>query len=150
MPKSQNKGTFSQLVDYGIIMAFIDLFDIGFFILLVAVFNVFYIYAAIISFTVGIFINYILNVRYAFDQSRFKNKNLELFLYFLSSMLSLALNIGLLYALTSFFHIYYIYSRILAGIFAFFSIFFIRKIFLFSKKESSRSARKSSVRSVRK
>lgn len=89
-----------------------------------------YIFASVISFSVGVILNYYLCSIWIFRVHKVKDKRVEFVLYAIISLFGLAINTGVIYLLTDGLHIYYLISKLLAAVFTFVWNFSARKFFL--------------------
>jgi putative flippase GtrA len=109
------------------------LFDFLILILLVEIFHIYYITAAIAGFITGTTFLYFISVLWIFDSRRLKNRLLEYFLFMFVGLIGGFLNIVFFWIITEKIGFYYMFSRIFAATIIFIFNFTSRKIILFSK-----------------
>jgi putative flippase GtrA len=105
--------------------------DIGLLYILTEFGNLYYLLSAILSYSAGILVNFAGQKKYTF-----KNNGRVLFQFasfVIISLIGLALNIGILKILVSYFSIWYIYAKIISIIIVFFWNFFANKNITFTK-----------------
>ncbi len=105
--------------------------DFSILILLTERLHLYYLFSAAAGFVVGTTLNYLLNVHWVFSRRRLSRRSLEYSLFLLVGVGGLAWNELLLWTFTEPLGIYYLVSRILAGMIVFSWNFFIRKVLLF-------------------
>jgi putative flippase GtrA len=105
--------------------------DFGGYFILTRYFDVYYLLAAVISFIIGLNVNYALAKYIFFKQSKIKDTKKEYLSVALISVSSLFIKIILLWILTDFIGMYDLLSKIITTFFLLFYNFIIRKIFIF-------------------
>ena len=101
--------------------------------------DIFYLVSATISFTVGVFVTYIISIYWVFQQKSHRNRSSEFILFVLIGLVGLVLTLTLLWFFTERLHIYYLISKIIATVIVYFWNFFARKKLLFSKTPDSKT-----------
>lgn len=99
---------------------------------LTSYFGLYYVLSASISFTVGSVLNYWLSVKWIFAERTMENKVHEFWFFIGVGVTGLGLNALIIFALTHFFGIFYLLSKIISAAIVFSWNFALRKIFLFS------------------
>lgn len=110
--------------------------DFGLLFTLTHFLHIYYIYAAAISFTLGVFVTYVISIYWVFQQKSRHNRLMEFFLFVAIGVFGLALTLLLLWVFTEKLHIYYMYSKIIATVVVYFWNFFARKHLLFGAAPS--------------
>ncbi len=109
--------------------------DISTLLLLTEIFRFYYMASAALAVTVGFSINYIINIKWVFQNRRFEdNPFLEYNYMVIISIVTSLVNLLFVWILTEFFIIYYVLSKLIASIFSFLLKFLIKRKFLFSHK----------------
>lgn len=98
--------------------------------------DIFYLISATVSFTVGVFITYLISIYWVFQQKSHRKRTSEFILFVLIGIVGLILTLGLLWLFTEKLHIYYLISKIIATIIVYIWNFFARKKLLFSEIKS--------------
>lgn len=94
-------------------------------------FGIYYLISAAMAFILGLITNYCLSINWVFNKRTLDNKKLEFGVFTLIGIIGIGLNEFLLWTFTENFHIYYLYSKIIAAIIILFWNFFARKFALF-------------------
>jgi putative flippase GtrA len=103
--------------------------------LLTEYFNVNYLLSASIGFLFGLIVNYILSIKWVFNERAFENKSLEFFIFTLIGLIGLGINQFLIWLLTDVFLLYFMVSKIITASIVYFWNFFARKFLLFNKSQ---------------
>jgi len=101
--------------------------DFGSLILLTEVFNVHYLVAASIGFTLGLVATYILSTKFVFGKSKLQSKSVEFTFFAVVGLVGLALLNILMWLFTDLIGINYIISKIIATVFVYIWNFFARR-----------------------
>jgi putative flippase GtrA len=112
-------GTLSFLIDFSILWFCTDILKI------------YYIISATIAFIFSVIINYLLSTFWVFHKSKLDSKLNEFGIFVLLSGVGLILNDVFLYVFTDFFHVYYLFSKVIATGIVMFWNFISRKKILF-------------------
>lgn len=118
---------FRYLVSSGIALAF---YYTTYFVL-TRIFNINEIISNIIGNTIGMIVNYFLNIKWVFEKRKIKNKIIEFFLFIATFILGTGLNTFIFWILTKILLIYDLISLIIATGITYIFRFVIRKIILF-------------------
>ena len=108
----------AALVNIGMLYVFTDLFYIN------------YLISNILSFTLGLLVNYVLSKKFVFKESKM-NKILEFIIYAVIGSIGLGIDTLVLWLFTSKFKIYYLLSKIISTGVTFIWNFSARKIVYF-------------------
>ncbi len=103
------------------------LFDFGTLVLLTEVFSVNYLLSAIIGFTVGLIVVFIISKRFVFGDSKLQSKSLEFGLFAVIGVGGLGILTLLMWLLTDLASINYIISKIVATTIVYTWNFFVRR-----------------------
>jgi putative flippase GtrA len=90
-----------------------------------------YLVSAIVSYSLGAVVNYVLSVLWAFPHSRFRSRAAEFTIFVVIGFAGMGLNEVLLWFLTEAIRFHYLFSRAIAAVIGFVWKFLIRKIVLF-------------------
>ena len=137
--KLLNKEFIIQFIKYfwiGLLAAIINILSLY---LLCSLFNINYIVANIMAFTLGLIINYLLSKKYVFINNKL-NTMLEFIIYGIIGIIGLNIDTLFLWIFTDKLKIYYIISKIISTGITFIWNFIIRKIlyFIIDFKESKK------------
>ena len=94
-------------------------------------FRIYYLVSAAIAFMLGMLTSYILNVAWVFDKRTFKNRELEVSIFFSIGIAGLVLNHFCIQFFTESIKLHYIFSKVIATIAVFVMNFSARKYILF-------------------
>ena len=94
-------------------------------------FDVYYIFSAMASFTVGITITYIISVKWVFGRRSAYRRRKEFAIFALIGVIGLFITLASMWLLTDMLHIYYLVSKIMATVLVYFWNFLARKKLLF-------------------
>ncbi len=118
---------------FSTIIAFV--IDISILLLLTEIFSFYYMASAVFAVTAGFTINYIINIKWVFQNRRFQNNPfLEYNYMVVISIVTSLINLLFVWILTDFFIIYYVLSKLIASTFSFILKFLIKRTLLFSHK----------------
>jgi putative flippase GtrA len=127
--------TIKQLFRYGIVGGVAFIADFGTLFLFKEYAHVNYLVAAAMSFCIGLMVNYLLSIKWVFNQGKIENKFIEFTVFTIIGLIGLALNELMIWLLTEKLLMHYLLSKIITAFFVYFWNFFARKIILFSKPE---------------
>ena len=105
--------------------------DFGILVLLTEAAGLHYLISNAIGFMAGTTLNYVLCVLWVFAKHRIRHRHLEYWIFIFIGASGVGLNEILIWTFTEHIHIYYLYSKIIAGCTVFFYNFFTRKNLLF-------------------
>lgn len=103
------------------------LFDFGTLILLTEVFSINYLLSAVIGFSVGLIVVFIISKRYVFGASKLQSKSLEFGLFAIIGIGGLGILTLLMWLLTDLADVNYIISKIIATVIVYIWNFFVRR-----------------------
>ena len=112
------------LIDYGVMIALIELCGIN------------YLISSGISFVVSVIYNYILSVRWVFEVDENGDKRKEFVIFIVLSLIGLGLNQLLMWVFVSMIHIFYMVAKIIVTAIVMLYNFITRKLFLEKKHDS--------------
>jgi putative flippase GtrA len=111
------------------------LVHIGILILFTEVFNLFYLFSAIIGILAGLYVNYLLNKKYIIKERTHKQRKVNsifTILYFGISIITIVINLWLLFVFVENFKMHYILANIISGFLMFITRYFCHR-FLFKR-----------------
>jgi len=91
-----------------------------------------YLVSAIVGYSLGVVVNYLLSVLWAFPRSRLKSRVLEFIVFVIIGVVGMGLNEVLLWLFTEVIRFHYLVSRSITAIVGYFWKFVLRKIILFT------------------
>jgi putative flippase GtrA len=91
-----------------------------------------YLASAIVSYSLGLVVNYLLSVLWAFPHSRFKSRALEFVIFVVIGVAGMGLNEVLLWFFTDIVMLHYLVSRSITAAFGYAWKFVLRKVVLFT------------------
>lgn len=120
-----------QLLRYTFVGGFAFIVDFSSLFLLTEYLSIHYLLSAAIAFVFGVITNYLLSIRWVFQNRTLKNRWLELGLFALIGIVGLGLNEIIIWLFTEWVGFHYLASKIVSTIVVFFWNFIVRKIALF-------------------
>ena len=105
--------------------------DFGLLVLLTEVVHLHYLVSNIIAFMTGTSLLYVLSVYWVFSRRAVQSKHLEYWLFILIGVVGVGFNELFIWIFTEKVHVYYLYSKIIAGSIVFFWNFLSRRYILF-------------------
>ena len=117
----------SQFVRYGFVAILAFTVDFGLLFLLTNYLHIFYIFSASCSFLVSSVVNYLLSTRWVFCQRSRLPVFLEIVFFIIITLVGLFFNDVILWFVTEKLGVFYLLSKIVAGVIVFFWSFFSRR-----------------------
>jgi putative flippase GtrA len=105
--------------------------DFGLLVLLTEVVHLHYLVSNVIAFMTGTTLLYVLSIYWVFSRRVIQSRHLEYWLFILIGAVGVGFNELLIWAFTEKVHVYYLYSKIIAGCTVFFYNFLSRRYILF-------------------
>lgn len=127
-PTNSTRIQFLRYVFVGGAAFIVDFFSL---FLLTDYFGIYYIISAALAFILGLVTNYLLSIKWVFNQRNIDNKTIEFSLFAFIGIIGLGLNEIFIWFFTSKLGIYYMISKIITAIIILFWNFFARKLTLF-------------------
>ncbi len=127
--KLLNNNLIKQILKFGVVGGLAFLIDYGIYTLLISAFNVYYIIASVISFTLSVIFNYILSIKWVFDVKK-KQGPKEFIIFVILSVIGLILNSLILYLSVELMQIHKLIAKIIATFIVMIYNFITRKIFI--------------------
>jgi putative flippase GtrA len=125
--------TIIQLFRYTFVGGFAFIVDFGLLIFLTEIIGYHYLLSAAISFTIGLFVNYLLSIMWVFSNSKYHNRIFEIIIFTIIGIIGLGINEIVLYVLTGVLQLtHYIVSKLASTIIVYGWNFFARKYILFN------------------
>jgi putative flippase GtrA len=128
---------FVQFIRYFISGGIAAIVDFGLLYLLTDIFHLYYLWSAIISFSVGLVITYLFSISWIFNQRRISNRWIELFIFGIIGAVGLLLTYYFMQLFTDVLHLHYMLSKVLTTVIVFFWNFSAKRFILFTKSASS-------------
>ena len=122
-----------QLVRYGVVAVIAFAVDFGLLFVFTSKFHLFYVLSATLSFAISVVVNYLLSVSWAFGARTERERTTEIGLFIGICVVALGLNDVFIWAFTSLFGIYYLYSKLLTVVIVFFWSFGARRFVFHSE-----------------
>jgi putative flippase GtrA len=116
-----------QFIRYGLVAIAAFVVDFGLLFLLTKYLHIFYLLSATFSFLISSAVNYLLSVKWVFFQRSNLSTTMEMMIFVVITLIGLCLNDVLLWFITEKLGIFYLFSKIIAGIIVFFWSFFSRR-----------------------
>lgn len=135
MKKYLTNAKLLQLFRYGLVVGIAAPIDLGGYIILSSYFHLHYVLAATISFTVSLYVNYIISINWVFTAKTGRKKYLDAGIYAIIGIVGLILTDIIIFVLTDFVSLNYIIAKLIAFTCVFFWSFGSRR-YLFRAKPS--------------
>lgn len=120
----------NKIIKFSIVGGIATIIDFVFLYIFKEFLNFNIILANTLSFIISVTYNYIASITWVFDVNKNKNKNVQLILFIIFSVVGLIINNVILYILTDKFSIYYLISKVIATFIVMMFNFVTRKKFL--------------------
>ena len=134
MFKAGAEGTLVQLFRYTIVGGVAFVVDFGLLYVLTEFAHFHYVLSATISFIAGLTVNYLLSRVWVFSQSQFQNKKVEFLLFAAIGVVGLGLNDLMIWLLSDFIGLWYMFSKVAATVVTYLWNFFARKYLVFGNR----------------
>jgi len=105
--------------------------DFSFLYIFTTYFHIYYLISAVLAFLIAVLINYIMSIKWVFNQDKINNKVIEFNLFILISTVGLIFTEILLYAFTDLLGFYYLISKVIASIIVLAWNFIARRIMFY-------------------
>jgi putative flippase GtrA len=125
------EGKLVQFFRYAVASGISLAFDFGLLYIGTEYLGLHYLLSAIISYSTGMVVNYLLSIFWAFPRSRLKSRALEFLIFVVIGVAGMGLNELLLWLFTTVLSLHYLVSRSLTAVVGYFWKFLLRKIVLF-------------------
>ena len=122
--------TIHQGTKYIIVGGICTISDIAVLFFLTKYVGINYLLSSVLSFSVGIGINYFLCVNWVFDFRALNNRTHEFLYYLIITLGAIGINTLVIWGLTHFFNLYFLLSKLFASLATLIYNFFLRKHFL--------------------
>lgn len=126
--RAKTNNTLIQFFRYFFVGGIAAVVNIGFLYLLTDLAHFHYIISNIISFTMGLVVNYILSKKFVFQEETTLSKSKEFIIYAIIGVIGLGIDTLLIWLFTDLIHIYYMVSKIISTMLVFIWNFGARKV----------------------
>ncbi len=133
--KRKTDNVFIQIIRYFISGGIAAVVDFGLLYLLTEFFGLYYLWSAVISFSVGLLITYLFSITWIFNQRRISNRWIELLIFSVIGVVGLLLTYLFMQYFTEVINLHYMLSKVLTTIIVFFWNFLTKRFVLFTKKK---------------
>ena len=133
--KKKTDNVFIQIIRYFISGGIAATVDFGLLYLLTEFFGLYYLWSAVISFSVGLLITYIFSITWIFNQRRISNRWIELLIFSIIGVVGLLLTYLFMQYFTEVIKLHYMLSKVLTTIIVFFWNFLTKRFVLFTRKK---------------
>ncbi|OQB29789.1 MAG: GtrA-like protein [Bacteroidetes bacterium ADurb.Bin174] len=133
--KKKTDNVFIQIIRYFISGGIAAAVDFGLLYLLTEFFGLYYLWSAVISFSVGLLITYIFSITWIFNQRRISNRWIELLIFSIIGVVGLLLTYLFMQYFTEVIKLHYMLSKVLTTIIVFFWNFLTKRFVLFTRKK---------------
>lgn len=122
-----------QIVKFGLVGGIAFLLDYGVLYVLTEFVGVHYLVSGMISFTVSVIFNYIMSVKWVFDENVKQDKKVQFVVFIVLSAIGLGINQVIMWGLVDYLAIHYMLSKIFATGVVMVYNFVSRKVFIEGK-----------------
>ncbi|MGI5975990.1 MAG: GtrA family protein [Paludibacter sp.] len=133
--KKKTDNVLVQIIRYFISGGIAAVVDFGLLYLLTEFFGLYYLWSAVISFSVGLLITYLFSITWIFNQRRISNRWIELLIFSVIGVVGLLLTYLFMQYFTEVINLHYMLSKVLTTIIVFFWNFLTKRFVLFTKKK---------------
>jgi putative flippase GtrA len=123
-----------QFFRYGFVAVAAFIIDFGLLFVFTHFLHIYYLVSATMSFLISLILNYYLSTLWVFSHSS-RKRSTEVSIFLIINLVGLALNTLIIWASTSMFGIYYLYSKLIAVAIVFFWSFFARRYYIFKNMD---------------
>jgi putative flippase GtrA len=116
-----------QLIRYGLVVVIAAPIDLGGYIILKSQLHIYYVIAATISFTVSLAVNYFLSVKWVWTSHRGRQRHMDMIIFFFIGIIGLGITDLVIWLFTTYEHLNYIVSKLIAFVIVFFWSFLARR-----------------------
>lgn len=134
IPKLFSRSNIKEFIKFGIVGAIGTFVNLSILYFLTEIVNIYYIISEIIAFSVSVINNYILNKKWTFNETLKENIVRKYFKYAITCLLSLFVNLFILFILVEFYDFWYIFAEVVAIGGAFLFNFVGSKLWTFNNK----------------
>lgn len=127
---------FPQLIRYVFVGGLAFVVDYGLLFLLTEYAYFHYLLSATLSFIAGLFVNYLISIRWVFRCSKLSNRLWEFVIFSIIGIIGLGINALFLYLLTEYLHLHYLVSKLIVAAIVMLWNFLARRITLFTGNKS--------------
>ncbi len=125
---NQTNNSFLQFIRYGFVGGIAAIVNIGMLYVFTDMFHIHYIVSNVLSFTLGLIVNYILSKKFVFSNNVSISKISEFTIYAIIGVIGLGLDTLLLWLFTEKIALFYMVSKIISTIIVFIWNFGARKV----------------------
>lgn len=130
--KDKSSSLINQMIRYSISGAIAFSVDMALLFILTEFADINYLIAAIIAFTTGMLIVYLLSISWVFPNRSLKSRQKEIWIFFVIGVIGLGLNEVIIWSFTEFVNFHYMASKLISTMIVYFWNFFNRKYILFN------------------
>jgi putative flippase GtrA len=109
-----------QLIRYGFVVVIAAPIDLGGYIILKSDFHIFYVVAATLSFTISLFVNYLISIRWVWTNHNGRQRHIDAIIFAIIGLIGLGLTDLVIWTFTGLGHLNYILSKLIAFVVVFF------------------------------
>jgi putative flippase GtrA len=133
--KKKTDNVLVQIIRYFISGGIAATVDFGLLYLLTEFFGLYYLWSAVISFSVGLLITYLFSITWIFNQRRISNRWVELLIFSVIGVVGLLLTYLFMQYFTDAINLHYMLSKVLTTVIVFFWNFLTKRFVLFTRKK---------------
>jgi len=133
-----NTTILGQLIRYTFVGGLAFVVDLGSLYVLTEFAGVHYLISSAIAFTLGLFVNYFMSIKWVFDKRSFASQKMEFLIFGVIGIFGLFLNEFIIWLFTEEFKFFYINSKIVSAVVVYFCNFFLRRYILFNSDHKTK------------
>jgi len=134
---------FIQLFRYFFVSGFSLIVDFSTLFIFTSIIGIHYLISTVLSYSIGLFVNYMISVAWVFHTRRIQNPRAEFFIFAIIGILGLGLNVLIMWVWTGLLGFFYLAGRIVSAAIGYVWKYFARRFILFSSKPDLSSSRNS-------
>ena len=127
--RTKTNNTLIQFFRYIWVGGIAAIVNIGMLYVFTDILHLYYLFSNVLSFTLGLLVNYILSKKFVFQEKVTMNRMKEFIIYAIIGIIGLGIDTGLIWGFTSGLSIYYLISKIISTMIVFIWNFVARKVF---------------------
>ena len=127
--RTKTNNTLIQFFRYIWVGGIAAIVNIGMLYVFTDIIHLYYLFSNVLSFTLGLLVNYVLSKKFVFQEKMAINQMKEFIIYAIIGIIGLGIDTGLIWIFTSGLSIYYLISKVISTMIVFIWNFVARKVF---------------------
>lgn len=130
----KHQAIIAEILRYSVVGGIAFLVDTGTLFVLTSFAHVYYLVSAVFGFCLGLFVNYVLSIKWVFHERKLANNRHEFLIFCVIGIVGLAFNELFLYIFTDLLSFYFLTSKIVSTVLVYAWNYGARRFTLFTKK----------------